>query len=75
MSEDYDMFQFKRCAIFAKRTDLLSGPVILNLKLRKDQAKRNVKCEIVLYSCETRNDEKKGENKTELLCRIFCNRF
>lgn len=51
MSEDYDMFQFKRCAIFAKRTDLLSGPVILNLKLRKDQAKRNVKKTNVELCC------------------------
>ena len=67
MSEEYDMFQLKRCAIFAKRTDLLSGLVILNLKLWKDQAKRNVKKKNVELCCiPVKQEMMKRKVKTKL---------
>ena len=68
MSEEYDMLG-KTLLVNSRNVLSMQKELIFQVVLSFSV------CEIVLYCGETRNNEKKGENKTELLRRIFCNHF
>ena len=68
MSEEYDMLG-KTLLVNSRNVLSMKKELIFQVVLSFSV------CEIVLYCGETRNDEEKGESKTELLRRIFCNHF